>query len=143
MADIVCPQCGLITTLPGIQRASTEFCSHCDYPLFWAPTAVPMAVASVGSDTTLRRLPGAGGRILIGTRVCPVCGELNPVSEQYCTRCHSDMDPQPVVEIEEEIPPPPPPPAPPPPPKKRNWIPWIIVGAITVLVIVLVIVLNN
>lgn len=139
MADIVCPQCGLITTLPGIQRASTEFCTHCDYPLFWAPTAVPMATQSVGSDATLRRLPGAGGRMLIGTRVCPVCGELNSIAEHHCTRCGSEMDPQPIleVEIEEEIPPPPPPP---PPPKKRNWIPWIIVGVITVIVIVLVII---
>ena len=136
MADIVCPQCGLITELPGIQRASTEFCTHCDYPLFWAPTAVPMATQSVGSDATLRRLPGAGGRMLVGTRVCPVCGELNSIVEDYCTRCKSEMDPQPVVEVEEEeeIPPPPPPPA---PPKKRNWIPWVIIGAIMVVVIVL------
>lgn len=137
MADVVCPECGLVSTLPSIRRASDEFCNHCDFPLFWAPTAVPISVASDTNDTTLRRLPGAGGRLLIGTRVCPTCGELNSIGEKFCTRCHNDMDPQPepVVVI-----PPPPPPPPPPPIKKRNWWPWIAAAAVTILVIVAIIV---
>jgi hypothetical protein len=139
MADIICPECGLVSSLPSIRRASTEFCAHCDFPLFWAPTAAPMAMESTSSDTTLRRLPGAGGRQMIGTRVCPVCGELNSIAEQFCTRCSSDMDPLPeiVPEPVEEIPPPPPPA---PVPQKRNWIPWIVFALVTVVVIVVVIV---
>ena len=39
MAEIVCPECGQVTTLTAIRRAADEFCAHCDYPLFWAPTA--------------------------------------------------------------------------------------------------------
>jgi uncharacterized paraquat-inducible protein A len=140
MADVVCPECGQVTTLPAIRRASDEFCSHCDYPLFWAPTAVPIMTQSVSNDATLRRLPGAGGRQMIGTRVCPACGELNSIAEKFCTRCHADMDPQPEPEPElEPEPPPPPPPAPPPPEPKRNWIPWIVLGVVTVLIIIVII----
>ena len=143
MADIVCPECGLITTLPSIRRASDEFCSHCDFPLFWAPTAVPAATETSNNDATLRRLPGAGGRLLIGTRVCPTCGELNSLGEEFCTRCHNEMDPKPIV-VEEELPPPPPPPAPPPPPpKKRNWWPWIIAAAVVVVTVVVIIVASR
>ena len=80
MADIVCPECGQVTTLTAIRRAADEFCPHCDYPLFWAPTALPLVAGSAASDATVRRLPGAGGRMMIGTLVCPACGELNPMS---------------------------------------------------------------
>ena len=86
MADIVCPECGLVTSLTAIRRAADEFCTHCDYPLFWAPTALPLVAGSAPSDATLRRLPGAGGRLTIGTLVCPQCGELNPMTETLCIR---------------------------------------------------------
>lgn len=138
MADIVCPECGLVTTLPSIRRASDEFCAHCDFPLFWAPTAVPVASQTMSNDATLRRLPGAGGRLLIGTRVCPTCGELNSISEEFCTRCHSEMDPKPVV-VEEELPPPPPPPAPVVVVKKRVWWPWVVAAFVVVTVVVIII----
>lgn len=131
MAEIVCPECGLVSTLPSIRRASDEFCSHCDFPLFWAPTAVPAMTESSSNDSTLRRLPGAGGRLMIGTRVCPTCGELNSIAEKFCTRCHNDMDPQPAQLV---VPPPPPPPAlvvv-----EKRNWWPWIALALVTILAI--------
>jgi hypothetical protein len=140
MADVVCPECGQVSTLPSIRRASDEFCTHCDFPLFWAPTAVPAETVSASNDSTLRRLPGAGGRLLIGTRVCPTCGELNSIGEKFCTRCHNDMDPQPVVAAP---PPPPPPPAPEPLPPKKRWWPWVAFAAITVLIIVIVLVAGN
>lgn len=126
MADVVCPECGLVTTVVAMRRASDEFCSHCDYPLFWAPSAVPVSLGAPGSDATLRRLPGAGGRQLIGTKVCPTCGELNTISAQFCARCGNDMDPapepEPVPELDLEVPPPPPP-----PPPGFDWAPIAIV----------------
>ena len=70
MPDIVCPECGQVTSARRHPPAAEEFCTHCDYPLFWAPTAVAMATPGVSSETTMRRLPGAGGRQRIGTRVC-------------------------------------------------------------------------
>jgi hypothetical protein len=142
MPDIVCPECGQISTLPAIRRNSDEFCTHCDFPLFWAPSAVPLATQTMGSDTTLRRLPGAGGRQLIGTRVCPTCGELNPVDEHQhlCLRCNNELDPQPVFEPEPEPEIPPPPPPAPVVVQKRNWWPWIILAAVVVITIVVIIV---
>jgi|SRR5829696_8827352 len=139
MPDVVCPECGLITTLDAIRRRFDEFCSHCDFPLFWAPSAVPVASESRSNDATLRRLPGAGGLQMIGTRVCPSCGEQNPIGDRICWRCKFDMEPQPVLEEPEPEPPPPPPPAPPPaPPPKRNWVPWIVLGVVTVLIIIVI-----
>jgi len=141
MPDLVCPECGTVTTLPAIRRASDEFCSHCDFPLFWAPSAVPEATATASSDTTLRRLPGAGGRLIVGSRVCPTCGELNLLSAVLCVRCNGEMDPAPVV-----APPPPPLPAPLPPPApvvKRRWWPWVVLAVVVVAGIVTAVVLAN
>ncbi|MEO6122126.1 MAG: zinc ribbon domain-containing protein [Ilumatobacteraceae bacterium] len=137
MADVVCPECGQVSTLPSIRRASDEFCTHCDFPLFWAPTAVPAETVSASNDSTLRRLPGAGGRLMIGTRVCPTCGELNSIAEKFCTRCHNDMDPQPAPIVAA---PPPPPPAPVMLAVKRRWWPWVAFAVITIAMIVIVIV---
>jgi hypothetical protein len=130
MADITCPDCGLVTTVPAIRRSADEFCTHCDYPLFWAPTAAPLATATGSSDATLRRLPGVGGRRLIGTDVCPHCGELNPMGTVDCIRCGLPL--QPVAEPEPE-PEPPPPPAPPPPPEPEPrswWWLWLIAAVV-------------
>ena len=142
MSEITCPDCGMVLTFETVRRAADEFCPHCDYPLFWAPSNAPVAVSTVGSDATLRRLPGAGGRILVGTRVCPTCGEHNSLAAVVCIRCGSDMDPkEPEPEPEPEpvmLQIPPPPPAPPP---RRRWWPWALaaigVVALTVLVVFL------
>lgn len=136
MPDIACPECGKVTRLAAVRRAADEFCTHCDYPLFWAPTAVAVGAAEVSTETTMRRLPGAGGRQQLGTRVCPECGELNTLLAEYCIRCDAEMDPKPA-------PPPPPPPEPPPPPppepvvvKAPPWWPWpAAVAAATALAI--------
>jgi len=107
MADLTCPECGTVTELPAIRRAADEFCRHCDYPLFWTPSAVPAAVGGATADATLRRLPGAGGRQRIGSKVCPECGELNPLGETACLRCGADLDaraPEPVFELPEPEP---------------------------------------
>jgi hypothetical protein len=133
MAEIACPECGKITDLPVIRRSAEEFCEHCDYPLFWAPAAAPLTNGEIANDATLRRLPGAGGRMLIGTQVCPTCGELNPMSEEFCIRCGAPFHPEPEPEPEPE--PPPLPAPPPPPPEPRSW--WWLVILLTAVVAVI------
>ena len=96
MPDIVCPECGHLSSFVAIRRSSDEFCPQCDYPLFWAPTAVPMATPGSTNLATLRRLPGAGGRQRVGSKVCPECGELSPLTETHCIRCGADLDPKPI-----------------------------------------------
>jgi hypothetical protein len=145
MPDIVCPECSHITSLVAVRRAAEEFCEHCDYPLFWAPSAVPMASPGSSNAATMRRLPGAAGRRQIGTRVCPSCGELNQHKVTHCVRCTSELDPKPVVE-----PPPPPPvvrvlepePEPVPVPKRPWWI-WLLVTAMVAAETAIVIIAFN
>jgi uncharacterized paraquat-inducible protein A len=96
MADVTCPECGTVTDLPAIRRSADEFCQHCDYPLFWTPSAAPVTVPGGNAATALRRLPGAGGRQRIGSKDCPECGELNPYGATACLRCGADLDPKPV-----------------------------------------------
>jgi hypothetical protein len=132
MADIVCPECGLVTSMTAIRRAADEFCTHCDYPLFWAPTALPLVTGSVPTDATLRRLPGAGGRMTIGTLVCAQCGELNPMTETHCIRDGFPLHPEPEPAPEPEPEPPPAPPPPPPEPEPRSW--WWLWVTLTAIV---------
>lgn len=138
MAEITCPECGQITDLPAIRRAADEFCTHCDYPLFWAPSSVPLVAGGPSTDSTLRRLPGAGGRMLIGTQVCPACGELNPLSVTHCIRCSADLDPPEPEPEPEPLPPPPPEPV----IEERNrWWLWLLLAVAFMIVTVVVIVL--
>lgn len=124
MAEITCPECGHQTELASIRRSSEEFCSHCDFPLFWVPSNVPATVRGGNTDATLRRLPGAGGRHRVGSKVCPACGELNPLGETHCLRCAAELDPKPVAPpVVIAAPPPPPPPAPEPEPEPITT-PW-------------------
>jgi predicted RNA-binding Zn-ribbon protein involved in translation (DUF1610 family) len=138
MAEITCPECGQITDLVAIRRAADEFCSHCDYPLFWAPSSVPLVTGGPSSDTTLRRLPGAGGRMLVGTQVCPACGELNPMSVTHCIRCTADLNPPPPEPEPEPLPVPPPPPV---VDESNRWWLWLLLAVAFMIVTVVVIVL--
>jgi hypothetical protein len=132
---ITCPDCGTVTAFDQIQRDSTEFCQHCDYPLFWARPDGPTLVSTNGTDVSRRRLPGTGGRLVIGSRPCPVCGEQNPLNGVHCIRCSSLLDPPPVVAT--PAPQPPGPPAlPPPPVPAKNWWPWIALGVGVVILLV-------
>ena len=137
MAEITCPECGQVTELVAIRRAADEFCTHCDYPLFWAPSSAPLVTTGPASDATLRRLPGAGGRMVIGTQVCPECGELNPIAATHCIRCTSDLNPPPPA------PEPLPAPAPPPPvvEEPNRWWLWLLLAVAFMIVTVVVIVL--
>lgn len=125
MAEITCPECGHQTDLPSIRRSSEEFCTQCDYPLFWVSSNVPTTSKGANSDATLRRLPGAGGRTRVGTRVCPECGELNALGETRCIRCTAELDPKPVKPPKPSLPPPAPPePEPEPEPIATPWWWW-------------------
>jgi len=95
MPEITCPECGHQANLVAIRRGAEEFCPQCDFPLFWASSAVPAMSKGSNSDNTLRRLPGAGGRRPVGSKICPGCGELNPVSNVDCLRCGVELDPRP------------------------------------------------
>jgi hypothetical protein len=140
--DITCPECGQVSEFTAIRRAHDEFCSHCDYPLFWAPSSIPVVSGGPATDTTLRRLPGAGGRMLIGSQVCPACGELNPMGKEqtHCIRCQADLHPKPP----EPPPPPPPPPSEPEPEpvvvEESRWRWWLLLLILFVIVTVVVIV---
>lgn len=134
MPDIVCPECSQITSLVAVRRAAEEFCSQCDYPLFWAPSAVPMATPGSSNAATMRRLPGAAGRRELGSQVCRSCGELNPLKETHCVRCSIELNPKPVVEqpvpvvqlLEPE-------PEPLPEPIERPWWIWLLVGSMLII----------
>jgi ribosomal protein L40E len=140
MPEIVCPECSQVTDLVAVRRAAEEFCAQCDFPLFWAPSAAPMATPGVSSDSTMRRLPGASGRRQIGTKVCPECGELNPMKETHCGRCSSELDPKPVV-----VPPPVvrmalPEPEPVVEAPRRKWWFWAIAAALATIEVVIVVI---
>jgi hypothetical protein len=134
---ITCPECGTIAQFEQIQRESAEFCQRCDYPLFWARPDGPELVSSNGVDVTRRRLPGTAGRLTIGSRPCPECGEQNPLNGVHCIRCDALLDPEPEPEPEPPPPPSPPPPPPPPEPATRWWL-WVLLAvSIIVLLVIL------
>jgi len=138
MAEITCPECGHQTDLVSIRRSSEEFCSHCDYPLFWVASNVPTTTKGANSDSTLRRLPGAGGRNRVGSKVCPECGELNPLGETHCIRCTAELDPKPAPPLVVVLTPPPPPPLPEPEPEPiaTPWWWWLAAALIATAIII-------
>lgn len=142
MPDITCPECGQLAHHEVIERSHEEFCTQCDYPLFWAPSAVPLAAEGSSNAATLRRLPGAGGRRRIGNKVCPECGELNPMAQVLCLRCNADLDPKPpppeppvAVYVE-------PPPLPPPEPARQSWYWWVLLAVMLALIFVVFVVVR-
>src|SRR5207248_2900615 len=123
-----CPECGTTALVTLNRRQAQDFCRHCDYPLFWTPSAVVLGGSGVGEES-LRRLPGTTGRAMTASVACPHCAEPNPVTAAFCVRCGLSM------QVRHEAPPPPPAPVytPPPPepvlPDKRvPWWVWLIIG---------------
>lgn len=146
MATLTCPGCGAQVEVEQFSKSSKEFCPTCDYPLFWATPPKELTFADGdNAEPTLRRLPGAGGKLAVATAACPTCFELNPLDAAVCARCGGPMvllpEPEPELELEPE-------PEPEPEPElieepKYDWRPWallIVLGviAITILVILLV-----
>ena len=145
MPDIQCPECGQVAHLVAIRKAAEEFCTKCDYPLFWAPSAVPMATPGSSNMATMRRLPGAGGRQRVGSQVCPECGELNPLGDEHthCIRCSAELRPRPpaptpepiqVVEAQPLLPEPEP---------DKPWWPWPVIGGVVLVQLILLIIALN
>jgi hypothetical protein len=88
--EIVCPVCAQVNDLVAIRRHADEFCAVCDYPLFWAPTAVPRPIDD--PTVSLGRLPGVSGRGQLPSRECWECHELNPLWEVVCIRCGRELE---------------------------------------------------
>ena len=105
MPVITCPDCGMVTDIPLVNRTAEEFCVKCDFPLFWAGVSVGGPTHEHDTDANLRRLPGSGGKRALGTRSCPHCGELNELTAVICIRCNMDLDPKEVVHTYAPTPP--------------------------------------
>src|SRR4051794_41934537 len=71
MAAVTCPGCGTVRDVEQFRRDAGEFCSVCDYPLFWARSTVLAAGNGNGAEAGLRRLPGTAGRVLAATPFFP------------------------------------------------------------------------
>jgi hypothetical protein len=137
---IMCPECGQASELDAIRRGADEFCSHCDFPLFWARANLPTGSDAAAVDDSRRRLPGTAGRRTVGSRACPECHELNPLGNTHCIRCSAVLDPEPVVVVPEPLPPPPAPVVVVEPPPKRRWWPFVVLAAVAVVLVVTIVV---
>ncbi len=121
MTETVCPQCATVNTYDELTPHADNFCTECDFPLFWDQMLVPLLATDERTDGALRRLPGVAGRDLRAMRPCLECAEPNLLVSDFCIRCGASMDPPP---------PPPPPPEPEPEPIEvepreppgRDWL---------------------
>jgi predicted amidophosphoribosyltransferase len=95
MPRVLCPSCGQEAEFEAMQRTAEEFCSNCDFPLFWARNDLPRVETVDAADSTRRRLPGAAGRLSAGHKPCPSCREPNLLDVRYCIRCGTDFNPPP------------------------------------------------
>lgn len=141
-----CPECGATQQVQLNRRDASDFCSQCDFPLFWTPSRVERERAAASNGESLRRLPGTVGRSTLASAACPHCAELNLVSAVVCIRCGQLMHPV------EAPPPPPPPPAPLPPPPVVEVVPergipwwvWALLGlGIAALITLVVLILTG
>jgi hypothetical protein len=143
---VTCPECGATQQVQLNRRAASDFCSQCDFPLFWTPSRVERERAAASNGESLRRLPGTVGRSTLASAACPHCAELNLVSAVVCIRCGQSMHPVAAP------PPPPPPPAPLPPPPVIEVVPergipwwvWALLGVgIAALITLVVLILTG
>jgi hypothetical protein len=134
---LTCPECGETQMIEPAQRRAEDFCQRCDFPLFWARSAViPLSTDDTGAS--LRRLPGTVGRAATASVPCPHCGEPNSPTAIICIRCSQPMvvmAPEPEPEPEPVYVPPPPEPEP-----EAAFPLWWVVGACVALVLITIIV---
>ncbi|HEU5270446.1 MAG TPA: hypothetical protein VFU36_11035, partial [Jatrophihabitans sp.] len=134
--SITCPECGATDVVDPTRRDATDFCAHCDFPLFWAKDRIPIGEPNDAGDDALRRLPGALGRAVIASVPCPHCNELNLPTATTCIRCGLSMQLMPPPPPPPPAPAPRPAPAPPPAPEQepeRLWIWWVVLITVFVL----------
>lgn len=134
--SITCPECGAPATFDPTRRDATDFCMHCDFPLFWSRERIPVGEAADAGEDALRRLPGALGRVVIASVPCPHCNELNLPSAVYCARCDLAMQyspPPPPPPVAVQLPAPEPPMLPPEEDPQRMWIWWVLLIAMFLL----------
>lgn len=94
--EVECPGCALVVVGDQPRPTAAWFCPRCDYPLFWAappPKQAPSARAR-------HRLPGTGGRSVVGAEACWYCGEMNEPGVAECFRCAATL-PKPVAPVPE------------------------------------------
>ncbi|MFT5221759.1 MAG: DNA-directed RNA polymerase subunit RPC12/RpoP [Glaciecola sp.] len=108
-AEVVCPGCGMTLVGESPRATAAWFCPRCDYPLFWATDAGSSAsAASVGSRAARQRLPGTGGRVVLGAEPCWHCGEMSKLGEVECRRCAATLPkplaPKVFVDVEVGVP---------------------------------------
>jgi len=134
---ITCPECGELSLIVPGKRRSEDFCRRCDFPLFWARSAIVMP-SGESTGASLRRLPGTVGRADTAALDCPHCGEPNSPAAVLCVRCGKDMHPiappPPVVLV---APPPPPEPEPEPEAEFPWW--WVLVICLCLLLITVIV----
>jgi len=134
--SVTCPSCGTPGMVDPARRDATGFCGHCDFPLFWSRDQVVVGGPVDAGDDSLKRLPGAVGRVVIGSVPCPHCNELNPPSAVYCVRCGLAMQftpPPPSPPVPVQLPAPEPHRPAPEPEPERLWIWWVVLIAVFVL----------
>lgn len=94
--EVECPGCALVVVGDQPRPTAAWFCPRCDYPLFWAapPPKQPP------SERARHRLPGTGGRSVVGAEACWHCGEMNGPGVSECFRCAATL-PKPVAPVPE------------------------------------------
>lgn len=140
MTDVpekACPQCGLSYVIPEFHRRAEEFCTGCDYPLFFAPGVVVDEGPESSEEAAMRRQPGAEGKDAAGARRCPHCGERNQAKAVECVRCGGDL--RLVKPTSQERLVLPAMPEAPPPLDDPSRLPLIITGLVFVLVVILLV----
>ncbi|MGS0688168.1 hypothetical protein ACVBEQ_23920 [Nakamurella sp. GG22] len=128
---VTCPECGQVATVDMARRQADDFCSSCDFPLFWARGQV-IPAGGEDSGASLRRLPGTVGRAATAALICPHCAEPNPPAGEICIRCSLSLHPVEIPEPEPVIFVPLPPPPAPRPERTFDW--WWVVALVTVLI---------
>lgn len=86
--EVECPGCGLVAVGEAPRPTAAWFCPRCDYPLFWASPPVEEQPAS---RQARHRLPGTGGRRVVGAEACWYCGEQNEPDAPACFRCAATL----------------------------------------------------
>lgn len=136
---VSCPECGAVQDVRLGRREAMDFCTNCDFPLFWTPSEV-IRDHGPGAGEGLRRLPGTVGRTTLASAACPTCSELNVVSAETCVRCGNAMRPVVAPPAPEPVyVPPPPPPAPVEPEPGIPWWEWVLIGVVVAAVIAVVV----